>query len=102
MPWRWCVQALIHILNVFYAFGVHPIFEGLAPLLGINRDAVFPGGASAEHSGELHARLGYQLQRLGELGIAHPGGKINEGLALGFSRRPGKIIWFLLAVSLVA
>ena len=40
-------EGLVDVVNVFYACGVEPVFEGFGTLLGVDGDAVFPGGAAA-------------------------------------------------------
>src|SRR3954447_12874420 len=46
------LEGVVHVVDVFYAGGVEPVFEGLFVLVGVDRDAVFPGGAAAEDSVE--------------------------------------------------
>ena len=41
-------QARIHIVDIFHALVIEPVFEGFHALLGIDGDAFFPGGAAAE------------------------------------------------------
>src|SRR5215475_813554 len=68
------LQSVIDVLDVLYAFGLHPFHECLLPLLCKYRNAGRPSCASAKHSVEFHARLSSQLQRLGEFFVAYPGG----------------------------
>ena len=58
-------------------------------LLGVDRDAVLPRRAAAQHARELHAGLAGERQRLGELGVAHAGRQVDERLGRGLRRRPG-------------
>src|ERR1039458_5513569 len=64
--------------DVAHAVAPQPLFEGFEPLSGVNRNAVFPGGAPAEHSAVAGTRLPGNRQRFEELGIAHAGGEIDE------------------------
>src|SRR6202012_2855453 len=50
-------ERLVDVVDVFYAGGVEPLFEGLRALGGVNLDAVLPGGAAAEDSVEAGAGL---------------------------------------------
>src|SRR5580704_9806135 len=49
------LERIVHIGNVLYAFVFQPGAESRCTLFGEDRDAVFPGSASTEHSVELHA-----------------------------------------------
>ena len=71
-------------------------------LLGEDGDAVFPGGASAEHAIKLHARFGGELQVLDEFGIAYARRQIDEWLAGCAGGGAIVIERFLLAVGLGA
>src|SRR5690348_12307245 len=73
-------QALVHVVDVGDALLAEPLLEGLQPLLGVDGNAVFPGGAAAEHAGEVGAGLGGELERFVEGVVADAGGKIDEGL----------------------
>src|SRR5208282_742067 len=64
-------QAIVHVIDVLYAFIFQPLPESIRAVFRVDGDAFLPRGASAEHAVEFHARLGCQLQRLGKLGIAH-------------------------------
>src|SRR6185437_10363723 len=79
-PRRGGFQPLVYIVDVLYAFALQPFPESVSALLGIHRDAVLPGGASAEDAIEFHAGFCRQGERLIELGIADAGCKINERL----------------------
>src|SRR6185437_6804535 len=72
------LQAPVHGLDVGPPLGPQPLLERPQALLGVDRDAVHPGRASAQHPGELHPRLGCQGQAFGELRIAHPRAQIDE------------------------
>src|SRR5947209_8671597 len=65
-PRRRRFEARVHVLDVLHAFTLQPLAKGVATLLCVDGDAVFPGGASAEHAVELHAGLGRELERFGE------------------------------------
>jgi hypothetical protein len=52
------LQRLVHVVDVFDALGVEPLFEGFGSLGGVDLDAVFPGGAAAEDSVEAGVRIG--------------------------------------------
>ena len=54
--------------------------EGFCTLLGVDGDAVLPGGAAAEDAVELGAGLAGQLEGLDEDGVGDAGGEIDEGL----------------------
>src|SRR5271167_477243 len=66
------LQRIVHVADVLHAFVFQPCAEGGCALLGEDGDAVFPGGAPAEHAVELHAGFGSELQVFNELGIADP------------------------------
>ena len=56
------LQGLIDVVDVFYTGGVEPILEGLGALLGVNGDAVLPGGAAAEDAVEAGAGFDGELE----------------------------------------
>src|SRR5271166_1829632 len=64
------LQRIVHVVDVLHAFVFQPCPEGGCALLSEDRDAVFPGGASAEHTVEFHAGFGGELQVLDELRVA--------------------------------
>src|ERR1039458_9962725 len=64
--------------DVAHAVAPQPLFEGFEPLPGVDRNAVFPGGAPADYSAVVGTRLAGNRQRFDELGIAHAGGEIDE------------------------
>ena len=49
------LEGVVDVVDVFYAGGVEPVFEGLWALLGVDGDAVLPGGAAAEDAVEAGA-----------------------------------------------
>ena len=74
------LQARIDVVDVRHALVVHPVLERLAALLGVNGNAVVPGGASAENAGEIHVRFGGKLEGFVEDVVGDAGGKIDERL----------------------
>jgi len=66
-------QGLVDVVDVFYAGGVEPVFEGLGALLGVDGDAVLPGGAAAEDSVEGGAGFYGELEGLDEDGVGDAG-----------------------------
>src|SRR5579885_1823681 len=84
-------EALVDVVDVDDARFAQPLFECLQPLLGVNRDTVFPGGAPAKHAGEVRACFGGELERFVEGVVADAGGKIDEGL-LGHARRAAEML----------
>jgi hypothetical protein len=42
------LRRLVHVVDVFDALGVEPLFEGFGSLGGVDLNAVFPAGAAAE------------------------------------------------------
>src|SRR5271166_3409767 len=94
------LQRVVHVADVLHAFVFQPCTEGGCALLGEDGDAVFPGGASAEHAVELDACFGSELQVLDELRIANARRQIDKRLA-GCARRSAVVIErFLLRVGL--
>src|SRR5580698_7641495 len=81
VPGRCGLQALVHVVDVFHTLGLQPFAEGFGALLGVDRDAVLPGGAAAEDSVELHSRLAGEFEGFRELGVAYARGQINKRLA---------------------
>src|SRR5271167_3369057 len=75
------LQRVVHVADVLHAFVFQPCTEGGSALLGEDGDAVFPGGASAEHAVELDACFGSELQVLDELRIANARRQIDKRLA---------------------
>src|SRR6266705_4612933 len=74
------LQLVVYIVDVLHAFSFKPIAESGCSLLGVNRDAFFPGGASAEDTVELYAGFAGQFERLAELSVAHTGREIDKRL----------------------
>src|SRR6185437_10457757 len=60
------LERAVYVVDVLNARGVQPLLEGLGALLGIDGDAVLPGGAAAENSVEAGSAFRRQLQRLNE------------------------------------
>src|SRR5579862_5668655 len=56
-PWCRCLKAFIDIIDVLHTFVLQPFAERLGSLLCIDRDAIFPGGASAQYAVEFHTRF---------------------------------------------
>src|SRR5437879_3126362 len=50
-----CLQPLVNVVDVLHALILQPLAESVSPLLGIDRNSILPGGATAEHAVELHA-----------------------------------------------
>src|ERR1700722_1584573 len=75
------LEGVVDVVDVFYAGGVEPVFEGLCSLLGVDGDAVLPGGAAAEDAVEAGSGFGGELEGLDEDGVGDAGGEIDEGLA---------------------
>src|ERR1019366_5762339 len=96
------LERIVHIADVLYAFVLQPGAESGSALFGEDGDAIFPGGASAEHAIKLHARLGGKLQVFDELRIAHASRQIDEWLAGCASGSAIMVERFLLGVSLGA
>ena len=80
----------VDVLNIANAFILQPIFKGLGALLGVDGDAVLPGGAAAEDAVEGGAGLARQLQGFDEDGVGDAGRKIDERLAGWLPPRRGK------------
>src|SRR5205807_2380547 len=76
--------------------------EGIGALLGVDRNTVFPGGAAAKDAVELDAGFAGELKSLGELGIAHTGGKIDERLGRYAGGLVEELDGFFLGVSLLS
>src|SRR5260370_34079778 len=51
-------EALVDVVDVFDALGRQPFAKRFRSLLGVDRNAIFPGGASAKHAVELYSRFG--------------------------------------------
>ena len=73
-------EGFVHVFDVFDACGFEPVLEGLGALLGVDGDAVFPGGAAAEDAVELGAGLAGEFEGLDEDGVGDAGGEVDEGL----------------------
>src|SRR5271166_5130265 len=74
------LESLVYIFDILDALGVEPILEGLRALLGVDRDAVFPGCAPAENTVEGGAAFCGELQSLNEDRVADSRREIDEGL----------------------
>src|SRR5271166_6384092 len=70
MPRSRRLQLAIDVIDVLHPFGLKPRAERRRPVLGVNRDAVLPSRASAQHAVELHSGFARQFQRLAEFRIA--------------------------------
>jgi hypothetical protein len=79
VPGVCALESLIDVVDVFYAGGVEPVFEGLGALLGVDGDAVFPGGAAAEDSVEAGAGFYGELEGFDEDGVGDAGREVDEG-----------------------
>ena len=66
--------------SMFFTPSRPATLQRLDALLGVDRNAVLPGGAPAQHAGVIRARLGGHAQRLGELRVAHARAEIDERL----------------------
>src|SRR5579863_8231175 len=73
-------QFVVDVVDVLDAFGFEPRAEGGCAMLGVNWDAIFPGGAAAEDAVELHAGLSGEFEGLAELCVADAGRQVNERL----------------------
>src|SRR4051812_35558884 len=73
-------ETLVDVLYVSDAGVSKPILESLNALFGVNRNAFFPGGAAAQHAGEIGVGFGSELERFVESVIAHASGKVDERL----------------------
>jgi hypothetical protein len=73
IPGGCAFEGVVYVVDVLDAFGAEPIAEGFDAFFGVDGDAVFPGGAAAEDSVELDARLGGEFEGLVELGVADSG-----------------------------
>src|SRR5579864_8783959 len=80
MPTGRGFQLVVDVVDVLHAFGFQPLAEGGSTLLGVDGNAVFPGGAAAEDAIELHTRFSGKFQRLAELRVADASREVNEGL----------------------
>ncbi len=49
------LEGVVDVVDVFYSGGIEPVFEGLGAVLGVDGDAVLPGGAAAEDAVEAGA-----------------------------------------------
>src|SRR3954465_8161231 len=81
-------QLLIYILYVLHAFSFQPLAESPGALFCINRNAIFPGGASAEDAIELDPTFASKFESFAEFSIADSGGEINKRLGCD----PGSIV----------
>ncbi len=73
-------EGVVDVVDVFDAGGVEPVFEGLGALLGVDGDAVLPGGAAAEDSVEAGAGFDGEFEGFDEDGVGDAGREIDEGL----------------------
>ena len=80
MPTGGGLQVVVDVVDVLHAFGLEPLAEGGCALLGVDRNAVLPGGAAAQDAVELHSGFSGQFERLAELRVADAGRQINERL----------------------
>src|SRR5580658_4006550 len=78
IPRRGGFDGVVHGVDILHAFLRQPIFERLHAALGVHRDAFFPGGAAAQHAGEIRAGFGGHVQRLHELRIAYARAQIDK------------------------
>src|SRR6266403_4521949 len=90
------LQFVVDVVDVPHALGFKPLPECRGALLGIDRDTIFPGGASTKDAVEPHARFSRKLERLAEFRVADPGRKINEWLGRDVSRCVEQVDGFLL------
>jgi hypothetical protein len=67
------LEGVVDVGDVFYAGGVEPVFEGLGTLLGVDGDAVLPGGAATEDAVEGGAGLDGKLEGFDEDGVGDAG-----------------------------
>ena len=56
-----------------------PVAEGFGALLGVDGDAVFPGGAAAEDAVEGDAGFAGELEGFDEDGVGDAGREVDEG-----------------------
>src|ERR1700694_4938885 len=96
------LQFVVDVVNVLHALGFQPLAERDGALLGVDRNTVFPGGASAEDAVELYARLSCQFERLAEFRVADPGREINKWLGCDVGSLMKQIDGFFLCVRRLA
>src|SRR5260370_19103659 len=75
------LEGVVDVVDVFYAGGVEPVFEGLRALLGVDGDAVLPGGAAAKDPVEAGAGFDGEFEGLDEDGVGDAGREGDEGLS---------------------
>ena len=80
MPGMSLFEGVVDVGDVFDAGGVEPVFEGFGALLGIDGDAVLPGGAAAEDTVEGGTRLDGQFEGFDEDRVGDAGREVDEGL----------------------
>src|ERR1700683_3925911 len=93
------LQLAVHIINILHSFSLQPRTESRRTLLRINRNAILPGRAPAQHAVELHSRFAGQFESLAELGIANARRKINEGPGSDVRSLVEQVNGLLLAIS---
>src|SRR5918911_2063655 len=71
-------QRSVERLDVPDAPVLEPILQSVDTLPCVDRDAILPGRAAAQHAGKGRPGLGRQLQSLAKDGIAHAGTEIDE------------------------
>src|SRR5258708_868829 len=102
MPRGRGLQFVVDVVDVLYALGFQPFAERPSALLGVDRDTVFPGGASTEDTVELHAGFSRKFERLAEFRVADPSRKINERLGRDIGGLVEQVNGFFLRVRLLA
>src|SRR5258708_5070317 len=102
MPRGRGLQFVVDVVDVLYALGFQPFAERPSPLLGVDRDTVFPGGASAKNAVELHAGFSGQFERLAEFRVTDASREINEWLSRDVGSLMEQVDGFFLRVRLLA
>src|ERR1700722_5964964 len=98
MPRGCSFEFTVDVVDVLYAFGFQPLAERRRALLGVNRNTLFPGGAPAEDTVELHSRFAREFKRFAELRVAYSGRQINERLGGNVRSFVEQVDRFFLAI----
>src|SRR5512145_3574544 len=92
---------VVDVLDVLDALALEPGAEGLAAALPVDGNSVLPGRTAAQHAREPGPCFARQLERLGELRVAHAGGKVDEGPRRDIRRAAEMVHGLLLRVRLL-
>src|SRR4029077_21039080 len=102
MPRGCGLQLAVDVVNILHALAFQPFAERGGALLGIDRNTLFPGGASTKNAVEFHSGFPRQFERLAEFGVAHPSREINERLGRNVGSLMKQVDGFFLRVCLLA